>query len=173
MERAYYRNPGHRRKRACSIEFEETKPQLKLLLPKVEAAGHCVKQGRSSSKSGRMQQAFTAIRAKSEVIGYLELWTLAKRAFILLILQIIQTIGGSVMNYKLIIIFSLIMSLAGCGSIEPRINVPEGSSAAPEFVVKVKNGAMDTFRGVELAFKLTHPNGGILLEGELDESELT
>lgn len=85
--------------------------------------------------------------------------------------------GSNAMNRKPAVMLPVIASLIGCGSIEPRIDVAQGDLvsgdfAAIEYVVEVQNGALDTFRGVELAFEIEQPSGD-LLNGEADESVMT
>ena len=76
------------------------------------------------------------------------------------------------MDFKAFFASLLLLSLAGCGTIDASLTVPDGSPVSPAFIVKVENGAMDTFRGVELAFQIEPPSGSPLT-GTLDESDLS
>lgn len=54
------------------------------------------------------------------------------------------------MAHKFLILPPIIAALAGCGTIDPSIELPPGAPAVPEFVVEVDEGSVDSFRGVDL-----------------------
>jgi hypothetical protein len=79
QQRACCRKAGHRRKPACLADPRGTNPSLKWL-HLAQAVGHLLargqelvrngrKAGKSSSRGGRIQQEFAAIRAQSEANG--------------------------------------------------------------------------------------------------------